>query len=417
MLPKAIAFNASSAIPVAFHASFSRPVTMEPTQGILATITAATVWRYAPIANLTLLDALPPAARERETKKAADTFASTGRNVFVHYATPILEERRNRLLASGLRKKKYPKTAPQLWQSIGHDEEFYWNEVVRSLRQGMKQGVLSPKGCLIHGGRAGEREGYVYHAAVAVAAYLELPAPIEKEIGEDVVITCSGDSKEEVMPKLTKVDITAIASDATSTAKIAAKDDQEMEKTHDVAVAVVTSSGETKTDDVSSKLEQIDITTTGDISSTSSTVGGNELLDSLPSLFIYDQTMLYSHFAHYDYELIRKAEGKHQTAMLRQFADLFDKTGKILFYYYVVPRLCKETYPPTAGQTVTGQAAKIWRFLPGVVKNEWRVASAGAKKRLGDGDIGGLEVLELGSLDPEVMRLHELARSKDAEAL
>jgi hypothetical protein len=96
---------------------------MEPPQATLAKITAPTVWRYAPNANLALLDALPTAAREHEIKKAADTFASTRRNIFVHYATPILEDRRKRLLASGLRKKKYPKTAAQLWQSIGHDEE------------------------------------------------------------------------------------------------------------------------------------------------------------------------------------------------------------------------------------------------------------------------------------------------------
>jgi hypothetical protein len=127
--------------------------------------------------------------------------------------------------------------------------------------------------------------------------------------------------------------------------------------------------------------------------------------------------MLYSHFAHYDYASIREAEGKHQTAMLRQLADLFDKTGKILFYYYAVPRLCKKTYPPTAGETVTGEAARVWLFLPGAEKEKWRTASAGVKKRLGDGDIAGLEVLELGSLDAEVLSLHELARSIDVGAM
>ena len=218
----------------------------------------------------------------------------------------------------------------------------------------MKLGILSPKGCLIHGGRAGERESYVYHAEVAVAGYLELPVPIEKG---DVVITSLSETKmEDVLPKFVSTPDPAVENDM-------------------------------------------------------------ELLDTFPSRFEYDQKMLYSHFAHYDYATIRNAEGNHQTAMLRQLADLFDKTGKILFYYYAVPRLCKRTYPPTAGETVTGEAAKAWRLLVGAEKEKWRSASAGVKKRLGDGDVGGLEVLELGSLDAEVLGLHELARSQIAAAV
>ena len=42
-----------------------------------------------------------------------------------------------------------------------------------------------------------------------------------------------------------------------------------------------------------------------------------ELLDTLPDRFEYEQNMLYSHFARYDYDEVRKAEGKHGTAMLR----------------------------------------------------------------------------------------------------
>lgn len=90
----------------------------------LATITAPIDWKFNTVTNLTHIEALPAAAKEREIKQAADTFASTGRNVFVHHATPILEERRKRLLASGLRKKEYPKSAPQLYQVIGAEEEF-----------------------------------------------------------------------------------------------------------------------------------------------------------------------------------------------------------------------------------------------------------------------------------------------------
>ncbi len=74
----------------------------------------------------------------------------------------------------------------------------------------------------------------------------------------------------------------------------------------------------------------------------------------------------------------------------------------------------KEAYPPIAGDTVTGDAAKLWRYLPGVEKEKWCNASASVKKRLGDGDMAGLDVLELGSLDAEVLRLHDLARSTHA---
>ena len=119
--------------------------------------------------------------------------------------------------------------------------------------------------------------------------------------------------------------------------------------------------------------------------------------------------MLYSHFARYDYNSIRNTVGKHQRARLRQLADLFEKTGKVLFYYYTVPRLCKQTYPPTLGETVTSQAADVWKLLPGAEKEKWSNASAAVKKKLGDGDLAGLSVLELDSMDGEVLRLHELA--------
>ena len=97
--------------------------------------------------------------------------------------------------------------------------------------------------------------------------------------------------------------------------------------------------------------------------------------------------------------------------MLRQLADLFDKTGKILFYYYAVPRLCKQSHPPTARKTVTGQAADVWRFMAGTGKEKWRKQSAKVKKQLGDGDVMGLEMLQLDNLDVEVLRLHELAEA------
>ena len=124
----------------------------------LAKVTAPIAWKYLPVTNISTLSALPPAAQERETKNAANTFASTGRNLFVYYVTRILTNRRSLLLESGTTKKKYPKTAAQLWQTVETEEAFYWNEAAKQLRLYMKEGMLSPKGCLIHGGEA-EREG------------------------------------------------------------------------------------------------------------------------------------------------------------------------------------------------------------------------------------------------------------------
>lgn len=331
-------------------------------------IISPTVWRYEPVVNLTHLEAFPQAARERETKKAASTFASTGRNIFVYYVTPILHERRRRLLISGIQKKKYTKTAAQVWQTVSHEENFFWNEAARYVRQCMSEGRLSPKGCLIHGGRLDERSAYVWHAEVAVAAYLELP-PLTVKSTEDG-------------------DITAIASNP-KTEESAAKIDM-----------IEASKG----------LVECQSTTYASAPPASNEIGieRTELLDTPPDRFEYERKMLYSHFARYEYDAVRAAEGKHQTAMLRQLADLFEKTGKTLFYYYTVPRLCKQSYPSTAGETVTGQAADVWILQTASEKAKWCNASADVKKRLGDGNVGGLEVLELGSLHQEVLKLHEL---------
>ena len=58
---------------------------------------------------------------------------------------------------------------------------------------------------------------------------------------------------------------------------------------------------------------------------------------------------------------------------------------------------------------MTSQAADVWKLLPGAEKAKWCNASDSVKKRLGDGDLAGLCVLELDTLDEEVLRLHELA--------
>ena len=319
-------------------------------------LTAPVDWKISPVTNLANIEALPPAARNREIKKAADTFASTGRNVFVHYVTSILEERCERLLASCITMKKYTKIAPQLWQNLDADEAFFWNEAARELRLCMKKNILSAKGCLIHAGRQSERSAYIWHAEIAVATYLN-PSQPEETTGARI-----SDEKASATPVL------------------------------NCNYGMIRTVGEPTIDFT---LIQKDINAGHIQTATAGPEGQSpdqtELLDSLPERFEYEPRILYSHFARYDYDEIRKAEGKHQMAMLRQLADRFVKTGKILFYYYMVPRLCKQCHPPTTGETVASQAAELWRFLRAREKDEWLNASATLKKKLGDGNIEELE--------------------------
>ncbi|KAK3699525.1 hypothetical protein LTR37_016394 [Vermiconidia calcicola] len=357
--------------------------------GRLAHVVAPVSWEIPPVTNLRTLEALPPAAKQRETKKIADSFASTGRNIFVHYATPILDKRRQLLLSSGITKKRYPKAAAQLWQILDPEEAFYWNEVARELRLCMKKEVLSPKGCLIHAGRVNDKAKYVWHAEVAVAAYLKLPPPQEASEAKDASSTMDYGNEKELAEDLDTLTFS------------------HTNNTGGTADCKLTLSLKKKTSNAHTpQTNAIPAKSTGD-----EDVKQTELLDTLPDRFEYDQKTLYSHFARYDYNEVRQAEGKHRTAMLRQLADLFDKTGKMLFYYYAVPRLCKQSHPPTARKTVTGQAADVWRFMAGTGKEKWRKQSAKVKKQLGDGDVMGLEMLQLDSLDVEVLRLHELAEA------
>ena len=357
----------------------------------LAQITAPLACRIESVLETALYEAFPPTSRDRELKKAADTFASTGRNVFVHYITPILEQRRKLLLASGLTKKKYPKTAAQLWPTLGAEEEFFWNEAARELRLCMKQNLFSKEDCLLHAARPGERESYLWHAEVAVATYLDLPQPAtsdgspESSSEDDIGCTTAaqgGVSIADLSEKLCLMNL-----------DVSTRREGEKERVSSITFDIAMDMSKAKTDTMPDSHRRSD-----------------GLLDTLPDRFEYELNMLYSHFAHYDYEEVRRAEGKHQTAMLRQLADRFDATGKVLFYYYVVPRLCKQVYPPSKGDTVTSQAADMWRYLPGAEKNRWAATSLRLKKQLGDGDIEGLEMLRLDSLDPDVLKLHQLAQ-------
>lgn len=356
----------------------------------LARITAPIHWNISPVTDLSHIEALPPAAKARELKKAADTFASTGRNVFVHYVSPILSARRQHLLESNTTKKKFSKTAAQLWQSVDGEQAFFWTEAARELRLCLKQGSLSTSDCVSHGGRLKDTEIYIWQAEVAVATYLGLPAPLQNpSANRELKADLPNESSKTLTPKRLseKLDRDTVNSVTLAQEKKAA------------AASISTSCISTESSDLPN-----DVAVNLDLEKVL-------LLDTLPERFECQPRMLYSHFAHYDHDEVRMAEGKHQTAMLRQLADLFDKTGKMLFYYYVVPWLCKQCQPPTSGDTVTSKAADTWRFLSGREKGEWLEASASMKQRLGDGDVQALEVLQLDGLGDEVLRLHELART------
>jgi ATP/maltotriose-dependent transcriptional regulator MalT len=70
-------------------------------------------------------------ARVRSVKQQADTFVSRGRNVFVPYVRPQLEQRHAQNPSSGHTKKRYYTRAARLWQQleeVQYDERFWWWE-------------------------------------------------------------------------------------------------------------------------------------------------------------------------------------------------------------------------------------------------------------------------------------------------
>ncbi|KAK5705588.1 hypothetical protein LTR17_021533 [Elasticomyces elasticus] len=388
-----------------------------------------------PVLSLQRLEKFPPAARARELKKAADIFACSGRNIFVHYVAPILETRRKKLLASFVTKKKYTKTAAQLWHSLEQDdsdEYFYWNEMVgRRIRESLRSCELSHEMCLEYAGMPEDRATCIWHAELAVSRYLGTPS-----LEPLAALLDGGSDKAGNTTKATKT-IDSIKTDDTGLL-ISENITFDTTKHQTLSIAVneksppraIDFTAPQQTDYTSLELldelpDPSDVTTVSTLR-----ISGNnkplslasegtisrqtcehttEVLDTLPDRFECESRMLYSHFARYDFDAVRRAEGKHQTAMLRQLADLFDKTGMRLFYYYMVPRLCMMYSPPRDGSTVTSKASDIWRFLKDSQKAMWCSANQTVKTQLGDGDVLGLEMLQLDSLDLKVLKLHGLA--------
>ncbi|EMC91431.1 hypothetical protein BAUCODRAFT_39604 [Baudoinia panamericana UAMH 10762] len=355
--------------------------------------------RARPVVDIQRYDKFPPASRERELKKVADTFVSSGRNVFVHHVQAVLELRRTALLASGTTKKKYPKTAAQLWHGLEvaqRDERFCWSELVaRCLRNSINKGEVSHGECLRHAGRRGEQAEYLWHAELAVSHYLGIPAPSPNS----GTLAAPGSEHEDVVAK---GNMTLVL------------EERQFEEPETGDETIFTAENDTELSNATMQLSldgalDKDELRIGQINTSHDPANSDALLDTLPDRFEVEPRTLYSHLARYDFEQVRLAEAKHRTAMLRQLADLLDKTGKELFYYYLVPHLCQEYRPPRDGSTVTGKAGDVWRFLPGMQKNLWCSASNALKKQLGDGDVTGLDILLLGSSEPQVLRLHGMA--------
>ncbi|KAK3626650.1 hypothetical protein LTR22_023077 [Elasticomyces elasticus] len=356
-----------------------------------------------PVLSLQHLDRFPPAARARELKKAADIFACSGRNIFVHYVAPILETRRKKLLTSVVTKKKYTKTAAQLWYSLEQDdsdEYFYWNEMVgRRIRESLRSCELSYEMCLEHAGVPEDRATCIWHAELAATDDVKTDDTgllISENITFDTIKlqTLSIEVSEKSLPRA--INFTASQQTDYTSLKL-------LDKLPDPSDITTISTLSISGNDGPLSLASDGTTPQRTHESTM------EVLDTLPDRFECEPRMLYSHFARYDFDAVRRAEGKHQTAMLRQLADLFDKTGMRLFYYYMVPRLCMRYSPPRDGSTVTGKAADVWRFLKGLEKAPWCSANQMVKTQLGDGDVLGLEMLQLDSLEPEVLKLHDMA--------
>ncbi len=192
----------------------------------------------------------------------------------------------------------------------------------------MKQGDVTNKDILSEAGLAENKQQYQWYAGVAVRAYLGLP-----EVPEPPNAKYDDYEKNIITFDGTKSRDDTVIADYEEPGFLFKEAATEQPATAEITLGGVNSSRES-------------------------------LLDTLPDCSEVEPRIMRSHFARYDLNSVTSAIGKRQRAMLRQLADLFDRrSGKTLFYYYVVPHLCKNNYPPSAGETMTGQAADLWRFL------------------------------------------------------
>ncbi|KXS95994.1 hypothetical protein AC578_8084 [Pseudocercospora eumusae] len=331
-------------------------------------------YRPRPVKDIAAYKSFPPASRHRALHQEAMKFAANARNIFVHYVEPILDFRRKEKLASGTTKKKFYYNAARLWAELQtidelHGQRFFWNQKAVEMKLALKKKMISPEDLLRNAGFEEDWWENRKYAEIAVGWYL----------GEDVPQEFADGTREA------------------TTADTA--DDQKME---------------------SLRLEEKLHSVPGDICkpsfhhdlpefAQSPAKDEHPLLNVLPEPFQYDSKIMYGQFAHADYTEIRRLlDGKQQTARLRQLADLFDATGKVLFYYYAYPHIWKDFRPLKIDETVATRAQDKWKVLGSKEQEFWRVKSAQVKKMLGDGNVDGLICLELDRLDSEVLGLHRV---------
>lgn len=239
-------------------------------------------------------------------------------------------------------------------------DRFFWQHQVAQLRLNLKQGHLSAEQILRDAGAKDEWLEYLRQAEKDVAAYLgtELPEWVD---AEKVLET-----REDGMLRLPE-------------------------------------DPEAATEDLASP----------DIEALKAVIqeGGFQMLDTLADEFPVKQRQVYGNFAQlWPYDIVREAEGKHQKALLRQLADLLDRSGKELFYYFAYPRLCKIIQPCPANLDIASIAQEIWKLMEGRDKKEWERANATTKRLLGDGNIEGLAKIQLDGGDEDVLKLHEMTK-------
>lgn len=228
------------------------------------------------------------------------------------------------------------------------------------------------------------RATYIHFAETAVAEYLQLPPP--------------GEAEYHLLPM-------PLASLPASADYLTFDDvDNKMAYTAmDMSNGTEMEASTTETEFCAPETEQ-------EMDHAATSFGQQPLLDTLPDRFTVEPRMMYGHFARYKLdEILTTATRKRQLEKLHQLADLFDQTGKVLFYYYAYPRLWKRLRPLNVDESIATFAQDIWHYAEGNIAEEWKEAELHVKKLLGDGSLDGLALLRLDGLDPEDLRLHAMA--------
>ncbi|KAF7188236.1 hypothetical protein HII31_10521 [Pseudocercospora fuligena] len=266
-------------------------------------------YRPRPVIDITIYKAFPAASRQRELHQEAMKFAANARNIFVHYIEPILDLRRKEKLSSGTTKKKFYYNAARLWAEMQtiyelHEQRFFWNQKSVEMKLALKKNAIKLGDLLQNAGFEEDWWECRRYAEMAVGWYLgeDLPREFVNGTGDEATTVETADDRDNCR-ELESLHL--------------------KEKLHDVPGDIFKLAFHHDPPEVAKPAPEVD----------------HQLLDVLPEPFAYDSKTMYGQFAHADYSEIRQLDGKQQAARLRQLADLFDATGKVLFYYYAYPHI------------------------------------------------------------------------------